>query len=277
MYDPSIGRWLQEDPIGFDAGDVNLYCYVGNAPTVATDPSGLEIPIDLRRRREIETRDRALGIARRQWEQGRIESWSGFMEAFGVRVNAATRWFNPAEESELLRFFAQIRSRFPQIEADLASYGTRNPVNDIEHRVNRWFGNGAALERAQINMVRDRFRRVREGIDNNSTTFWDDSDSLSVYGQVNYWWTSNRYHTIQLGSKYFAGRPVEKIATIIHELTHLYGNTRDAGYYADVLLVNRQNPVAYEHPETGAAIALPTAQQVNNADSYAGFVTEFYI
>ncbi len=41
-YDPSAGRWLSEDPIGFAGGDSNLYRYVGNSPTNATDPSGFE-------------------------------------------------------------------------------------------------------------------------------------------------------------------------------------------------------------------------------------------
>jgi RHS repeat-associated protein len=40
-YDPNVGRWLSEDPIGFVAGDPNLYRYVGNSPTSKTDPSGL--------------------------------------------------------------------------------------------------------------------------------------------------------------------------------------------------------------------------------------------
>jgi RHS repeat-associated protein len=40
-YDPRTARWFSQDPIGFAAGDANLYRYVGNAPTVATDPSGL--------------------------------------------------------------------------------------------------------------------------------------------------------------------------------------------------------------------------------------------
>jgi RHS repeat-associated protein len=40
-YDPSVGRWLSDDPIGFSAGDANLYRYVGNAPTMRTDPKGL--------------------------------------------------------------------------------------------------------------------------------------------------------------------------------------------------------------------------------------------
>ncbi len=41
-YDPATSRWLSEDPIGFAAGDPNLYRYVGNSPAGAVDPSGLE-------------------------------------------------------------------------------------------------------------------------------------------------------------------------------------------------------------------------------------------
>jgi RHS repeat-associated protein len=41
-YDPAAGRWLSQDPIGFAAGDANLYRYVGNRATNATDPSGLQ-------------------------------------------------------------------------------------------------------------------------------------------------------------------------------------------------------------------------------------------
>ncbi|MFN8738580.1 MAG: RHS repeat-associated core domain-containing protein [Pirellula sp.] len=40
-YDPQTGRWLSQDPIGFAAGDANLYRYVGNDVTNATDPTGL--------------------------------------------------------------------------------------------------------------------------------------------------------------------------------------------------------------------------------------------
>jgi hypothetical protein len=43
MYDPAIGRWFTEDPIGFDAGDADLYRYVANDPTNGIDPNGLEI------------------------------------------------------------------------------------------------------------------------------------------------------------------------------------------------------------------------------------------
>ncbi|HUP80366.1 MAG TPA: RHS repeat-associated core domain-containing protein, partial [Pirellula sp.] len=39
-YDPVNGRFLSQDSIGFAGGDANLYRYVGNGSTNATDPSG---------------------------------------------------------------------------------------------------------------------------------------------------------------------------------------------------------------------------------------------
>jgi len=41
-YSASLGRFIELDPIGFNAGDNNWYRFVGNGPTGATDPSGLD-------------------------------------------------------------------------------------------------------------------------------------------------------------------------------------------------------------------------------------------
>ena len=41
QYVPPSGRWPSRDPIGFIPGDVNLYRYVGNAPTNQVDPLAL--------------------------------------------------------------------------------------------------------------------------------------------------------------------------------------------------------------------------------------------
>src|SRR5208283_3839169 len=39
-YDPTIGRFLSEDPIGFQGG-INVYRYVRNNPLLLIDPMGL--------------------------------------------------------------------------------------------------------------------------------------------------------------------------------------------------------------------------------------------
>ena len=40
-YDAEVGSWINEDPIGFEGGDANLYRYCGSDPVNAADPNGL--------------------------------------------------------------------------------------------------------------------------------------------------------------------------------------------------------------------------------------------
>jgi hypothetical protein len=42
MYDPTVGRFLEEDPIGPKSGDMNFYRYCGNSPMNETDPTGTQ-------------------------------------------------------------------------------------------------------------------------------------------------------------------------------------------------------------------------------------------
>lgn len=39
-YDPQVGRFISDDPIGFQGGDINLYGYVVNNPLNFRDPTG---------------------------------------------------------------------------------------------------------------------------------------------------------------------------------------------------------------------------------------------
>jgi len=45
-YDPEIGRFVSEDPLGFKAG-VNFYAYVGNNPINNNDPTGLDTQVSI--------------------------------------------------------------------------------------------------------------------------------------------------------------------------------------------------------------------------------------
>lgn len=49
FYDPKLGRFISEDPIGFAGGDVNLYGYVRNMPLWYRDPRGLQPGADVMR------------------------------------------------------------------------------------------------------------------------------------------------------------------------------------------------------------------------------------
>jgi len=41
FYDPALGRFLAEDPLGYSGGDSNLYSFAWNNPKNRSDPSGL--------------------------------------------------------------------------------------------------------------------------------------------------------------------------------------------------------------------------------------------
>lgn len=45
-YDPSIGRYVESDPLGVDAG-LNTYLYVKGSPVSLSDPMGLAPQLDL--------------------------------------------------------------------------------------------------------------------------------------------------------------------------------------------------------------------------------------
>ena len=47
-YDPASASFLQSDPLGFRAGDLNLYAYVENNPQRFTDPSGYFAAVEYR-------------------------------------------------------------------------------------------------------------------------------------------------------------------------------------------------------------------------------------
>jgi RHS repeat-associated protein len=63
VYDPREGQWLQTDPIGFDAGDQNLYRYCGGEYSMGYDPTGLS-PRD-----EFTTMQQGVNAARDEYQR----------------------------------------------------------------------------------------------------------------------------------------------------------------------------------------------------------------
>jgi len=77
VYSPTLGRFITTDPIGFQAGDENLYRFVSNNPTNAVDPSGLS-QIDPTK---IETQGRSEKLADAEFDfgggRGKVEVLTG--------------------------------------------------------------------------------------------------------------------------------------------------------------------------------------------------------
>ncbi len=63
MYDPRTGRWIEQDPDRFDAGDANLMRYIENATIQFVDPSGFQLVM-----RGKKARDNLLNLLSSGWK-----------------------------------------------------------------------------------------------------------------------------------------------------------------------------------------------------------------
>jgi len=94
-YDPAIGRFITEDPKGFDAG-VNFYEYVSNNPVNANDPSGLET-IVTRLGNNVNMNLTVMyygpGInstIQKQWDRAIVNNWTGTFPPYNVKLSVTS-------------------------------------------------------------------------------------------------------------------------------------------------------------------------------------------
>lgn len=145
MYDPTIGRWLTEDPIGFAAGDANLYRYAGNGQTNARDPSGMEIrfvprgssPQDMGHLLVLHPKGRYVGYLISIGGVPHVMR-NGIAIALVKIIAEEDRWFGPASSEEWGQFISS--NGFAHDEHEICLF--RNDV-DIQNTTN-----GRALNRA---------------------------------------------------------------------------------------------------------------------------------
>jgi hypothetical protein len=117
MFSPTLGRWTQNDPIEFEAGDPNLYRFVGNNPTNYTDPSGLkpfELGGDFGENKQwwfwhpgnaSHERDNILaehGIEQLTLEGGKIARLGETPNSMMVRVNGGSNWQGWLKKGQVL-------------------------------------------------------------------------------------------------------------------------------------------------------------------------------
>jgi RHS repeat-associated protein len=163
---PTLGRWLETDPLGFGGGDPNLYRDEGNNPTDQIDPSGLMgiTPPEAR-----DARGNRIGGER--WvpvfsEQSRREmsreasrfQWSDFTGPFGLAYWYGADWVATFQGWSLNSQISEVVNRIVARDDILARVMRVNPGgNAAGNMVNAWanpnFNADARVAGQQINML----------------------------------------------------------------------------------------------------------------------------
>jgi hypothetical protein len=76
VYHPNLGRWATMDPVGYAAGDANLYGFVGQNPINFLDPLGLLEQAEGKTTDSVSEKSDYLGVFKTEWTKIRVFSWS---------------------------------------------------------------------------------------------------------------------------------------------------------------------------------------------------------
>jgi hypothetical protein len=150
-YDPLIGRWVSEDPVGYQPRDANLYGYVrnnpanftdpsGNAPADSAEPSGRGRSVDdLRERLKAWINDKATnGFS----EDEKAQFRKGFVQGFTEQLQELLWVINAARSLNDLGVLARNRSG----SAGLAAGAVISPVGAIHDQLLKYVWSQNALD-----------------------------------------------------------------------------------------------------------------------------------
>jgi hypothetical protein len=94
--DQKTGRWTSQDPLGFDAGDENLYRYVFNSPTNDVDPDGLAVCFN-----KITIKDKGNGLGGNTL--GNIATADSFGFGFDAKIEATVTGGDDLRQDQTLK------------------------------------------------------------------------------------------------------------------------------------------------------------------------------
>jgi hypothetical protein len=140
----------------------------------------------------------------------------------------------------------------------------------------RWFlGSGedsSTFGPAQYQALIGVYQDVADGLDNQRTWYYDDTQMEGYFGYVS---GIPDDYDVRIGTPYWAGTDMDRFGTVIHELTHLYAGTADNGYFNNPGALSNQ-AIVYKDPDSGEVVQLNTSKLLFNADTYAGYLTQYY-
>jgi RHS repeat-associated protein len=281
-YNGPDGRWTSQDPLGFGAGDENLYRYVDNSPTNAGDPSGRDGPFG--------------GLLNWIWGGPYIPTLperhtftvelDNFVPLGTLKIKYINFYDAYAKETNkvLEDLWPKIRTAYDDIEALGHAFNEDGSFNDTKlasdaklartyRQVCRWFiAPGDKLTRETHSKIEEVFHAVYSAPYNYTLRLKDEPDYKGNSAAETYnlpWdipWPS--YFNVHLYPKYWKLTESLKEAVLFHEFTHLYAGTADYGYYSwstGGYVLN------------GSEVKLTTDQLIHNADTYSSYLYLYYL
>ena len=138
-YDPASRRFTQRDPIGYNAGDINLYGYVSNNPVNYNDPSG-----------EVALIDNLIGMGVNVAIGGavRVATGGNFWDAKGIAIDAGVGFLTSGLAAlNALRRGAEI-SEGIYVAKTVSNAKYVGQSGNIEGRLAQHVANGKITEKA---------------------------------------------------------------------------------------------------------------------------------
>jgi RHS repeat-associated protein len=169
-YNPTLGRFMSEDPKGFDAGDYNLYRYCNNDPLDRVDPMGLlDFVYDASFPRDAQVEFKAaIQLGKTTSARGKeLAEMPGTVKVFATNDRAPTGanpksmrlFLEPKDPSFLDK---QSREAFKKFPSEKPPDDAKGRAVTVFHELGHF--TGAKDENKGGHNVRDNENPVREGL-----------------------------------------------------------------------------------------------------------------